>query len=154
MADSLPDKESLAAFFELLVSHLGTDSTWACVESALETIKFALGNSYTLALLQITQLNLSTRPCYASLLRRLAVELGSDQNSVMSCLAATLRLITNLSACLSATDLALVLMWSSPEDSPSEAAERRRTHPLAVLSNRLKEEGGEKEELTAVMVSF
>ena len=154
LADSLPDKESLAAFFELLVSHLGTDSTWACVEYTLETIKFALGNSYTLALLQTTQLSSTTRPCYASLLRRLAVELGPDQESVMSCLATTLRLITSLSTCLTATDLALVLMWSSPEDSPSEAAERRRTHPLAVLSNRLKEEGGEKEELAAVMVSF
>ena len=82
------------------------------------------------------------------------MELGPDQESVMSCLATTLRLITSLSTCLTATDLALVLMWSSPEDSPSEAAERRRTHPLAVLSNRLKEEGGEKEELAAVMVSF
>ena len=155
LADSLPDKESLAAFFEVLVSHLGTDSTWACVEASLETLKFSVGNSYTLALLQTTLLSLSARPCFASLLRRLAVELGADQEPVMSCLAATLRLITSLSTCQSATDLALVLMWSSPEDSPAEAAERRRTHPLAVLSNRLKEEeGGEKEELTSVMVSF
>merc|ERR1719397_2039270 len=152
LADSLPDKESLAAFFELLVSHLGTDSTWSCVEASLETLKSAIGNSHTLSLLQTTLLSLSTRPCFASLLRRLAVELGADQEPVMSCLAATLRLITSLSTCQAASDLALVLMWSSPEDSPAEAAERRRTHPLAVLSNRLKEEeGGEKEELTSVM---
>ena len=71
----------------------------------------------------------------------------------MSCLSATLHLITGLSTSFSATDLALALTWSSPEDSQSEAAERRRTHPLAVLSNRLKEqEGGEKEELTSIQV--
>merc|ERR1719234_2902166 len=152
LADSLPDKESLTAFFDLLVSHLGTDSTWACLEASLETLKFSVANSYTLALLQTALLNLSTRPCFASLLRRLAVELGADQEPMMSCLSATLRLITSLSTYLPASDLALVLMWSSPEDYPAEAAERRRTHPLAVLSNRLKEEeGGEKEELTSIL---
>ena len=154
LADSVPDKESLTAVFELLVSHLSTDSAWACVEATLANLKRAIGHSYTSALLQAVLLSLSTRPCFASLLRRLAVELGPDQESVMSCLATTLELVISLSTCLNASDLALVLMWSAPEDSPAEAAERRRTHPLAVLCNRLKEEGGEKEELTSITVSF
>ena len=154
LADSLPDKESLVELFQLLVSHLGTDSTLPCIEATLATLKFSHENPHTLALQQSALLNSSTRPCLASLLRRLAVELSPDQEMVMSCLSATLHLITGLSTSLSATDLALALTWSSPEDSQPEAAERRRTHPLAVLSNRLKEqEGGEKEELTSILVS-
>ena len=53
-------------------------------------------------------------------------------------------------------ELGLALGWLGAEDSGQQAAERRRTHPLVVISNRIKEAEAEHAdlELTNTSVSI
>lgn len=141
LADCLPDSASLVALVDPVVGYLAADaSSLSSLNELLHLLQQFAGHPNTAAALHTALLAASSRPCLV-LLRRLAVELGSSRGEVLGCLALCLTLATSLEPCLGAGGLSLVLGWREQEEGEQEAAERRRTHPLAVLANRLTEEG-------------
>ena len=154
LANSLPDRESISRMMELVVSLFSSDSSMVVMAAGLGVAIMLAGDPFTLHLLQGTLLAAATRPCLVTLLRRLAVEVGVERPEVAACLSSCLRLLALLRAPLAGA-LALVAGWTCLEEGEEEAAERRRTHPLTVLANRLREEQGEVavEEVAIITVS-
>merc|ERR1719318_2364070 len=118
-----------------------------------------LETEYTLAMLRSCLLaNCSTKdkPLH-SFLRKLAVEFSVSNPELLTCITSTLSLLSSLveqsSLCNgggrvpSLVSLCVCVSWVCGEDTQAQAQERRRTHPLVVLSNRIKEAGAEQADL-------
>ena len=158
LADCLPDRESVTALQEVLLAHLASDSSqFSSLGAALRLLEACCREErYLGPLLQAALLTGTSRHCLAALLRRLAVELSPSSPSVLSCLSSCLSLLSVLEPAVGAWAMGLAVAWVSGEDSREEGVERRRTHPLAVLANRLREAGAEegehREQLAALEV--
>ena len=148
----------MTALQEVLLAHLASDSSqFSSLGAALRLLEACCREErYLGPLLQAALLTGTSRHCLAALLRRLAVELSPSSPSVLSCLSSCLSLLSVLEPAVGAWAMGLAVAWVSGEDSREEGVERRRTHPLAVLANRLREAGAEegehREQLAALEV--
>jgi len=171
LADSLPNKESLSALISLLLEHLGSDSkNFSSQSLAVTTLTMLTEQDYTSALLKTSLLtnNPSKERPLHSFLRKLAVEFTVSKPELLTCITSILSLLSSLvetnSLCnggskipsstnLSLLELSICVSWVSTEDIQQQATERRRTHPLVVLNNRIKELDAENAEVKLTSTS-
>ena len=160
LQDSLPVREGLTGLLNLLLDHLGSEPAvpatesgcWASQAAAVSSLVLVAEQDYSLAVLRCCLATpATTRPLHF-FLRRLAVSFGPAMHpDLLACLTATPALLEALVAAQPAL-LASCLGWTAQEDGPAEAAERRRTHPLVVLSNRMKETEAEDHQIAEAQV--
>ena len=150
LADSLPNKETLVSLVNCLLDHLGSESrNLVSQTSSLNVLMKLTDHDHTSSILK--HCLVSSPPekekslfCF---LRKLAVEFSATDPGIEKLVSALLSSVSQLTALLSLTELARGLGWSSAEDGVLEAAERRRTHPLVVLSNRIREAERDQSDL-------
>jgi len=171
LADSLPTRDSLSAFVCLLLDHLGTDSkNFSAHSLTVTTLTMLTEQECTLAILKNSLLSNNPskeRPLH-SFLRKLAVEFSVSNPELLTCITSILSLLASLvdqgsqcnggtrvpsSTTLTLMELGVCVSWVSGEDTQPQAAERRRTHPLVVLNNRVKEAGAEHSEMQLTRTS-
>ena len=171
LADSLPSRDCLSALVSLLFDFLATDSKdFSAYSLAVSTFRLLCEQEYTLAILKTCMLgNCQARdkPLH-SFLRKLAVEFSVSNTELLTCISSILSMLFSLvdqsslcnggtrvpsSTTLSLLELCVCVSWVSGEDTQPQAAERRRTHPLVVLNNRVKEAGTEQAEMDLTTIS-
>ena len=149
LADSLPDKESLTTLVTCLLSSAEV-KTFSCHSLVLRTLTVMTETGPTCDVVRWCLLAGPGKDKYLfSLLRRLAVEFSATNGDISSFLglARSLHAPGSEASLLSVGELGLALGWLGAEDSGQQAAERRRTHPLVVISNRIKEAEAEHADL-------
>ena len=149
LADSLPDKDSLTTLVTCLLSSAEV-KTFSCHSLVLRTLTVMTETGPTCDVVRWCLLAGPGKDKYLfSLLRRLAVEFSATNGDISSFLglARSLHCPASEASLLSVGELGLALGWLGAEDSGQQAAERRRTHPLVVISNRIKEAEAEHADL-------
>ena len=159
LADSLPNKDTLLSLVSCLLEHLASESKNLTSQTAALKVLIMLTENEVSS--SILKQGLVSSPgekekslfCF---LRKVAVEFSATDPDIERLVSALLSSLARLTGLLSLTELGLGLGWTSAEDSSQEAGERRRTHPLVVLSNRIREAERDQSdlELTNIGVSL
>ena len=141
LADSLPGRDSIVQLLSCLLDCMTLDSmTFSTLTQILNTLSTLTKTQYLLSIVRTSLVSDSkTRPL-SDLLRRLAVQFSTEDPSLVSCLTSLMALVTSLQLCnngLSLEEAGDVLGWLDKNIPESEVAERRRTHPLLVIANRI-----------------
>ena len=159
LSESLPDKETLQSLISCLLAtseikgFSSQSSLFSCLMAVTET-------KYMCDLVRWSLLTNSGKEKYMFLLlKRMAVEFSTTSSDFESFLAFVNHLHNadlkddNI---LTLVELGMALGWLCPDESSQQSTERRRTHPLVVLSNRIKEIESENQDLslTNTSVSF
>ena len=159
LSESLPDKETLLSLISTLLATSETkgfssqSDLFSCLMTMTET-------QYMCDLVKWSLLSNSGKEKYIFLfLKRLAVEFSITNTDIESFLT----FINHLhnpdlkdDNILTLVELGLALGWLCQDETSQQSTERRRIHPLVVLSNRIKETESEHQDLslTNTSVSF
>ena len=147
LADTLPNKDTMLLLTTCLLDLLSSDSKhFTSHTKVLATLKMLTDNWYTCDVVKSLLLSHNKDKTLFCFLRKLAVEFDASNSELIRCTTALLSFILHLhksdarqDAILSLEEIGVVLGWLSQDDNSQQAAERRRTHPLVVLTNRIKE---------------
>ena len=162
VADSLPNKDSLHTLVLCLLDHLaGESKQFSSQTSVFQTLAMMMETKVTGDIVKFCLMTGSTNnkdKHLFSFLRKMAVEFSSSNSDFCSCSASLLTFIYHIhkqdqDSLLSLTELSLSMGWICQDDSSQQASERRRTHPLVVLTNRIKESESEHADLTLTNTS-
>ena len=159
LADSLPNKDTLVCLVNCLLDHLASESkNLSSQTGCLEVLTTLLDHEHTSSILRqcLVSGNAEKEKSLFCLLRKLAVEFSATDQDIGRLVSVLLSSLGRLAGLLSLTELGRGLGWTKDEDSGAEAGERRRTHPLVVLSNRIREAETDQSdlELTNIGVSL
>ena len=150
LADSLPNKETLISILNCLLDHLASQSKNVSSQTAaLKVLVKMTEHEHTSSILKhcLVSSPADKEKSLFCFLRKLAVEFSATEPGIESLVSSLLSSVSRLTSVLSLAELGWALGWSSPEDSGEEAGERRRTHPLVVLSNRIREAERDQSDL-------
>ena len=160
LADSLPNKDTFVCLVNCLLDHLASESkNLSSQTSSLKVLTMMLDHEHTSSILKqcLVSGTAEKEKSLFCLLRKLAEEFcateeASERLELVSVLLSSLGRLAGL---LSLTELGRGLGWTREEETGAEAGERRRTHPLVVLSNRIREAERDQSdlELTNIGVS-
>ena len=156
LSESLPDKETLQSLISCLLATSETkgfasqSSLFSCLMGVTET-------QYMCDLVKWSLLTNSGKEKYMFLLlKRMAVEFSTTSTDFDSFLT----FINHLhnpdlkdDNILTLVELGVALGWLCQDESTQQSTERRRTHPLVVLSNRIKEIEAENQDLSLTNTS-
>ena len=158
LADSLPNKDTLVCLVNCLLDHLASESKNLSSQTAsLKVLTMLLDHEHTSSILKqcLVPGSPEKERSLFCLLRKLAVVFCASDEASETLVSVLLSSLARLAGLLSLTELGRGLGWTREEDSGAEAGERRRTHPLVVLSNRIREAERDQSdlELTNIGVS-
>ena len=162
LADSLPNKDTLHALVFCLLDHLaGESKLFSSQTSVFQTLEMMMDTRITADIVKFCLMtgNTNNKDKYLfSFLRKMAVEFSSSNSDLCTCSSSLLTFIHHLhpqdqDSVLSLAELSLSMGWICQDDSSQQASERRRTHPLVVLTNRIKESESEHADLTLTNTS-
>ena len=162
LADSLPNKDTLHTLVFCLLDHLaGESKLFSSQTSVFQTLEMMMETKITADVVKFCLMTGNTNnkdKHLFSFLRKMAVEFSSSNTDLCTCSSSLLTFIQHLhtqdqESVLSLAELCLCMGWICQDDSSQQASERRRTHPLVVLTNRIKESESEHADLTLTNTS-